>query len=353
LKHFFHTVSIEVWSGKGGNGIASFERKRFKPKGGPNGGDGGRGGSVIVKMDPSKSSLTHLKSFPIQKAGAGAQGMSDRKHGKSGKDLVLLVPENTAVFDDLGAKLADITKQNESFVLLKGGRGGFGNVHFKSSRNQAPSFALEGGDPLSIKITLKLTSIADILILGNASELLQKVHTEITNEENKANYAPGHPTFSTHTEQWQTLKTMLFIFDHTTPAARYIQDYIAGVSLVVWCFSLYSYEIFEESLLRLRNIQYSNAPKPRFLIIELPDSTRLEDFYSWIGRFSNRSEKSLEKTKNTSKRMTLAKDYLSDLFSMPEGHIEINEAGDASPSFLQEEIRYVIKENIVATHDSW
>ena len=158
---------IFVRSGKGGDGCMSFRREKFIPKGGPNGGDGGDGGSVILVGDDSIDTLLLLTHRPHYRAEHGGQGKGSQMHGANGKDCVVHVPLGTLVTDEAtGELVADISTQNQQVVVVKGGKGGFGNEHFKSATNQAPR-EFTHGDPYVEKIlNLELKLIADIGLVG-------------------------------------------------------------------------------------------------------------------------------------------------------------------------------------------
>ena len=144
---FIDQVVIHVQSGKGGDGMVHFHREKFVPRGGPDGGDGGKGGDVIFEV---KSTLNTLSSFrPNQKfrAAEGVKGGPSQMTGRNGKDLIIQVPPGTMLFDaDTGELIGDLTARGESLTVLKGGRGGRGNQHFATSRNQVPRTA-EKGEP--------------------------------------------------------------------------------------------------------------------------------------------------------------------------------------------------------------
>ena len=158
---------IFVRSGKGGDGCMSFRREKFIPKGGPNGGDGGDGGSVILVGDDSIDTLLLLTHRPHYRAEHGGQGKGSQMHGANGMDCVVHVPLGTLVTDEAtGELVADISTQNQQVVVVKGGKGGFGNEHFKSATNQAPR-EFTHGDPYVEKIlNLELKLIADIGLVG-------------------------------------------------------------------------------------------------------------------------------------------------------------------------------------------
>ena len=156
-----------MWGGRGGNGCVSFRREKYLPKGGPNGGDGGRGGDLILKVDPDLSTLLDFHYKRIYKAGNGKPGEGKDKTGEDGKDLVVKIPPGTVVKDkESGEVLADLVSPEGFFAVAKGGRGGKGNAHFKSSTNQAPRFAQPGENGETRKIVLELKLLADVGIVG-------------------------------------------------------------------------------------------------------------------------------------------------------------------------------------------
>jgi GTP-binding protein len=164
---FIDSVKLDVSSGKGGAGCASFRREKFVVKGGPDGGDGGKGGDVVFIVDKNTDTLSWYKGKTHLKADNGRPGMGKRMTGKSAKALELRVPPGTQVIDvDTKEIICDLLEENDTFKLLDGGKGGLGNVHFKSSRNQRPTYAQTGqkGETRSIKLELKL--IADVGLVG-------------------------------------------------------------------------------------------------------------------------------------------------------------------------------------------
>jgi GTP-binding protein len=162
-------VELQVKAGNGGNGAVTFRREKFVPFGGPSGGDGGRGGDVIVRSDASVSTLRayqHRRSF---KAEAGQQGMSKNKHGKDGANLVLRVPPGTLVYYDreTGEELIDdLESDGQEVIAVRGGKGGWGNSHFATPTNQAPRVAQPGSPGQELVIILELRLIADAGIIG-------------------------------------------------------------------------------------------------------------------------------------------------------------------------------------------
>ena len=166
-KTFIDQVEVLVRSGKGGDGSCSMRREALVIMGGPDGGDGGRGGDVVFKASEHINSLLSLYYDPKCFAQDGEAGKGQKMFGKRGKDLVVPVPLGTEVYDaDTDLLIADITEPGQSVVVAKGGAGGFGNVHFKSSVNQAPTEHTPGGEAEEKRLRLELKTIADAGLLG-------------------------------------------------------------------------------------------------------------------------------------------------------------------------------------------
>jgi GTPase len=165
--NFVDYVKICCRSGKGGSGSMHFHRDRFTAKGGPDGGDGGRGGHVILRGNSNLWTLLHLKYRKHVIAADGGSGSSALKHGKNGKDEIIDVPLGTVARDaETGEILFEITKDGEEKILTKGGRGGLGNDHFKSSTSQAPRYAQPGEEGLTVWHVLELKILADVGLVG-------------------------------------------------------------------------------------------------------------------------------------------------------------------------------------------
>lgn len=164
--NFIDHVTIAVQAGDGGNGIVSWRHEKFVDKGGPDGGDGGDGGSVILRASRNQNTLVQFRFQKELKATSGADGGKVRRHGKSAPNLIVDVPVGTAVLSEDGAVLADLTVDMQEAVIAKGGKGGFGNAHFVSSRRQAPRIAELGeqGEQLTVRLELKM--IADVGLVG-------------------------------------------------------------------------------------------------------------------------------------------------------------------------------------------
>ena len=164
---FIDEVRIEVRAGDGGDGCVSFRREKYVPKGGPDGGDGGNGGDVIFEVDAQVRTLLSFRNRQVYRAGKGQPGMGKQMFGKSGEPLRLRVPPGTLVEDlDTEQVLADLTESGDSVVIARGGRGGKGNVHFKSATRRVPRIATPGteGETRRLKLTLKL--LADVGLVG-------------------------------------------------------------------------------------------------------------------------------------------------------------------------------------------
>ena len=183
---FVDRIKVFVQAGSGGRGSVSFRREKFVPKGGPDGGDGGRGGDVILRADRHTDNLSNLFYEPIIKAKSGGHGMGKKMHGRSAPSKIVKIPVGTIVWaaDEKGCStssepVVDLTHDEQEFLLCQGGAGGKGNVHFKSSRNRAPREYTEGEEGEHGYFLLELRTIADAGLIGypNAgkSTLLRKV----------------------------------------------------------------------------------------------------------------------------------------------------------------------------------
>lgn len=165
--NFIDYVKINVRSGHGGSGSSHFRREKHVPKGGPDGGDGGRGGHVVLRGNSQHWTLLHLKYQKHIFAKDGKGGEGGRRSGLQGEDAIIEVPLGTIVKDpETGEVLAEVTKHDEEVILLKGGRGGLGNTNFKSSTNQAPHYAQPGENGEDMWVVLELKVLADVGLVG-------------------------------------------------------------------------------------------------------------------------------------------------------------------------------------------
>jgi GTP-binding protein len=164
---FLDEVTITVRAGDGGDGARTFRREAHVPRGGPDGGDGGRGGSVYFRVDPGETMLRDYRYRHHFRAESGGRGAGSRRHGKAGKDLMLSVPPGTVVRDATTRDLiADLVAHGQELMVARGGRGGLGNVHFATATNQAPTHAQQGEPGEERKLSLELRLIADVGLVG-------------------------------------------------------------------------------------------------------------------------------------------------------------------------------------------
>ncbi|HEY5514007.1 MAG TPA: GTPase ObgE [Geomonas sp.] len=178
---FIDEVKIFVKSGDGGSGCVSFRREKFIPLGGPDGGDGGKGGDVTCKVSPQLATLLDMRQHPHQKAGRGGNGRGSDKHGAGGDPLEILLPRGTVIKDaETGEILADLTEPDSEIVFLKGGRGGQGNARFKTATHKAPKFAQTGEPGVEKWIRLELKLMADVGLLGMPSVGKSSLITKIS-----------------------------------------------------------------------------------------------------------------------------------------------------------------------------
>jgi len=164
---FIDRAKIHVQGGNGGNGVTAFRREKFVPRGGPSGGDGGRGGDVFIVADGSLNTLLHLRYNPRHIAGRGLHGEGANRSGHDGADLIVNVPVGTQIFDsETSDLLADLSHDGDRWLAARGGRGGFGNAHFATSTNRAPRYHQEGSHGEERELQLELKLLADVGLVG-------------------------------------------------------------------------------------------------------------------------------------------------------------------------------------------
>jgi GTPase len=166
VAEFADQAEVRVQAGHGGNGCASVYREKFKPLGGPNGGNGGRGGDVVVEVDPGIATLLDFHRRPVRRAGNGKPGLGANRNGADGADLVLKVPDGTVIKTADGAELADLTGAGTRYVAATGGRGGLGNAALASVKRKAPGFALRGEPGSEMELVFELKTVADAGLVG-------------------------------------------------------------------------------------------------------------------------------------------------------------------------------------------
>jgi len=166
MKFIDHTT-LSVKAGSGGMGCIAFLREKFRPKGGPSGGDGGRGGSIIFQVDKQLGTLQDITLNHLYRAENGANGGGKNMHGKNGKDIIIKIPPGTIIKNaETEQIIKDLTIENESYVVAQGGNGGFGNARFKTQQNTAPKIANDGQPGEELKIELELKVLADVGLVG-------------------------------------------------------------------------------------------------------------------------------------------------------------------------------------------
>jgi GTP-binding protein len=164
---FIDRAKIRVKGGRGGNGVTAFRREKFVPRGGPSGGDGGRGGDVWIVADESLNTLLHLRYNPEHNAERGRHGEGSNCSGREGEDITVRVPVGTQVFDSTsGEFLYDLAADGSRWLAVKGGRGGFGNAHFATSTNRAPRYHQSGSEGEELELQLELKLLADVGLVG-------------------------------------------------------------------------------------------------------------------------------------------------------------------------------------------
>lgn len=187
---FLDRVHIIIKSGRGGDGHVSFRREKYVPNGGPDGGDGGKGGDVIFEVDEGINTLADFRHMKKYSATNGEEGGKKNCHGKNGKDIILKVPRGTIIYDaDSNKIICDMSGDNNRITVLEGGKGGLGNQHFATSKMQAPKYAKPGGDAIELEIILELKVIADVGLVGFPNVGKSTFLARVTNANPKiANY---------------------------------------------------------------------------------------------------------------------------------------------------------------------
>jgi GTP-binding protein len=179
-------MGIQACGGRGGDGCISFRREKYVPKGGPDGGDGGRGGDVVLTVDPSLDDLSHLRAGKIYRAENGRPGSGSRKHGKDGQTLLVRVPAGTCVYKDEGQTLmADLDSEVTDVLVAKGGRGGRGNVHFATSTDRAPRRREKGEVGQEVSLTLEYLPAVDVCIIGRPNSGKSSLLSSLTSARPK------------------------------------------------------------------------------------------------------------------------------------------------------------------------
>jgi len=221
--NFIDEVFIEVSAGNGGDGLLSFFRAKNLPKGGPDGGDGGKGGDIIFRTNEGLNTLAKFRYEKSFISESGKRGGNNNKTGADGEDLYIEVPPGTVIFNEsLKEKVVDLEKNNEEFVIAKGGDGGLGNVRFKSSKNRTPRQTTKGGEGESISLRLELRLLADVGLLGKPNSGKSSLVKSVSS---------ANPIIADYA--FTTLKPSLGVVDYLTDKSFVISDIpglIAGAS---------------------------------------------------------------------------------------------------------------------------
>ena len=212
--NFIDEVHVDVSAGDGGDGCLSFRRAKNLPKGGPDGGDGGSGGNIVLKSNASLNTLAKFRYEKYFSAESGKKGLSNNKSGADGKDLFIEVPVGTIIYDEsFEHKVADLDSDNKEVIVAKGGRGGSGNVRFKSSTNRSPRRTTQGQEGGSLSLRLELRLLADVGLLGKPNS----GKSSLVNAVSSAN-----PKIADY--EFTTLKPSLGVVDYSSDKGFVISD---------------------------------------------------------------------------------------------------------------------------------
>ncbi|MEM0965562.1 MAG: GTPase ObgE [Verrucomicrobiota bacterium] len=183
---FYDQIRVSLRAGNGGHGCASFRRAKYVPKGGPDGGDGGNGGDLILRSDRNVSDLRTYRFRPQWKAKSGESGKGSQKNGKNGESVVLIVPIGTEVVNERGKTVCELLEDGVEVTLLRGGKGGLGNIHFKTATNQAPREFTEGKPGQAGDFVFSLKTIADVGLIGFPNAGKSTLLSRLTNASPKS-----------------------------------------------------------------------------------------------------------------------------------------------------------------------
>ncbi|HOV14715.1 MAG TPA: GTPase ObgE [Spirochaetota bacterium] len=329
MQHFVDEAFIKVKSGNGGAGCVSFRREKYIPYGGPDGGDGGDGGSVVFHIKHNVRTLYNVKLKRNFFAENGKSGMGNQKSGKKGEDMIISVPPGTLVFDATTNELIkDLTNTDEEFVLLKGGKGGQGNMHFATSTNQAPRYAQKGipGQELSLRIELKL--IADVGLVGFPNAGKSTLLSVVSEAKPKiANYpfttlVPNLGVFSVDNEHFVMADIPGIIEGASHGAGLGIEflKHIERTKILLFMINLDDPEYdtqFEKLTIELKNYSKKLSRKPYLIVASKMDLEDAEEKYKVIHEKIGKSiiPISSQTHKGIDKLLYILKDKIKDVES--------------------------------------
>ena len=212
--NFIDEVHVDVSAGDGGDGCLSFRRAKNLPKGGPDGGDGGSGGNIVLKSNASLNTLARFRYEKYFSAESGKKGLSNNKSGANGKDLFIEVPVGTIIYDEsFDHKVADLDSDSKEVIVAKGGKGGSGNVRFKSSTNRSPRRTTQGQEGGSLSLRLELRLLADVGLLGKPNSGKSSLVNAVSS---------AHPKIADY--EFTTLKPSLGVVDYISDKSFVISD---------------------------------------------------------------------------------------------------------------------------------
>jgi len=212
--NFIDEVHVDVSAGDGGDGCLSFRRAKNLPKGGPDGGDGGSGGNIVLKSNASLNTLARFRFEKYFSAESGKKGLSNNKSGANGKDLFIEVPVGTIIYDEsFDHKVADLDSDSKEVIVAKGGKGGSGNVRFKSSTNRSPRRTTQGQEGGSLSLRLELRLLADVGLLGKPNSGKSSLVNAVSS---------AHPKIADY--EFTTLKPSLGVVDYISDKSFVISD---------------------------------------------------------------------------------------------------------------------------------
>lgn len=302
---FVDKVTIQAKAGNGGNGAVSFRHEKYVDKGGPDGGDGGNGGDVIAIADRNQDTLANFRFKKSLTAQNGEAGSKRKRHGKDGQDLLVKMPIGTIISDNNGNVIADLTKDQQTAVIVKGGKGGFGNAHFVSSRRQVPLFAEKGELGEDSELTLEIKLIADVGLVGLPNAGKSTLLASISNARPEiANYP-----FTTITPNLGVVdiddSTMLMadipgLIEGASKGKGLGDEFLRHIertSVILHLIDAYSEDVstsYKIILNELKNYKINLSKRPEIIVITKIDGLSEEKITSLVAQLRNNVPKSTQ-----------------------------------------------------------